>query len=75
MTAARTAPAPYVSGLCAARRHDRCRGDYRTAVCSCSCHQEAQEPPPEVLGEIAAALTEIAIAAAVERHCPACSCG
>ena len=73
MTAAKTAaPSTYQSGFCSVRAHERCRGQYAGCDCTCGCHSA---PTPAVLGEIAAALTEIAIAAAVERHCPTCTCG
>jgi len=35
-----TAPSTYRSGFCGSGFHDRCRGDYRTAVCGCTCHNE-----------------------------------
>lgn len=64
MTAAKTAAtSTYMSGFCGARAHERCRRDYRTAICTCPCHDE----PPKLLGEIAAALTEIGTAAADEQ--------
>ncbi len=33
----------YVSGFCAVSRHERCRGDFGTARCTCDCHTT---PPP-----------------------------
>lgn len=49
MTATRTAPAPYRSGLCSTSLHERCRGAYSTAVCDCACHQKAvvDDPPAQ----------------------------
>jgi len=31
----------YVSGWCEAALHNRCKGSYADAACSCSCHRQA----------------------------------
>lgn len=38
-----TAATPYLSGFCATGYHERCLGDFRTALCSCEHHTA---PPP-----------------------------
>lgn len=74
VTAARTsaAPATYVSGFCSSGRHDRCRGDYGTAVCGCEHHSAPAEPLPFVPAEPppgpAARLTRAAIALDVDHQ-------
>lgn len=61
MTAAK-APAQYLSGFCGARAHERCRRDYRTAVCGCFCHDAPPEPEPVIADPPAPPLADLVVA-------------
>lgn len=63
MSPRQAAPPRYISGHCGIYAHDRCRGVYAGADCSCSCHQlldvPEPEPAPRICGECGRPLEEV----------------